>query len=167
MPTPVYLVSPDDDDTGSAPVLLGTAETYAVALAQARRYAGTVPTSRLMIGDYLDPALPRWINGWNVDGPCDQRVPHATSLDAIARLGRDTLAADAAARAADLKRRLTAWDAADAAARAADDDTGRAIRSLADRALLAPLPDAWTYAPDAHDDDEEAQHHDELMRLPR
>ena len=56
---------------------------------------------------------------------------------------------------------------AEGAARAADDATGNAIRSLAARALLDPLPDAWTPAHDAHDDDEENQHHDELMRLPR
>ncbi len=166
MPTPVYLVS-RDDDIAADPILLGTAATYDVALAHARRHAGTVPTARLMIGDYAMPGQIRSVNGIAAAGPCDQRVPHATSLDAIARLGRDALAADAAARAAELKRRLTAWDAADAAARAADDDTGRAIRALAARALLDPLPDAWTYAPDAHDDDEENQHHDELMRLPR
>ena len=167
MPTPVYLVS-RDDDIASNPTLLGTAATYDVALAQARRHAGTVPTARLMIGDYSSmPGQIRSVNGMAAPGICDQRVPHAASLAALASLGRDVLAANAAARAAELKRRLTAWDAADAAARAADDDTGRAIRSLAARALLDPLPDAWTPAHDAHDDDEENQHHDELMRLPR
>lgn len=166
MPTPVYLVS-RDDDIAADPILLGTAATYAVALAHARRHAGTVPTARLMIGDYAMPGQIRSVNGIAAAGPCDQRVPHATSLAALARLGRDILAANAAARALDLKRRLTAWDAAEGAARAADDATGNAIRSLAARVLLAPLPDAWTPAPGAHDDDEQTQHHDELMRLPR
>ena len=167
MPTPVYLVS-RDDDIAADPILLGTAATYDVALAHARRHAGTVPTARLMIGDYSSmPGQIRSVNGMAAPGICDQRVPHAASLAALASLGRDVLAANAAARALDLRRRLAAWDAAEVAARAADDATGNAIRSLAARALLDPLPDAWTPAHDAHDDDEENQHHDELMRLPR